>query len=172
MRDRTSWGTSSGNADGTIFEDENGNTFPKGDGIPDAGVPTCQQTFRELVGDLTLNWWPRDDNQLYFTVSNGFKSGGFALGESGQRNATDTGLDTYAPEHIWAFMLGSKNTFFDDKLTLNVEGYSYNYRDQQQVLIDGLSIRTRQTPTARCRESTWSSTRSRLRACASMARFP
>ena len=129
------------NADGSFQLDPAGNPIAKADGVPDAGVPTCQQTFRELVGDVTLNWWPREENQLYFTVSNGFKSGGFALGESGTRNPTDTGLDTYDPEHIWAFMLGSKNTFFDDRLTLNVEGYFYNYRDQQQVLIDGLSIR-------------------------------
>ena len=131
------------NADGSLFLDPNtGNPVTKGDGFPDAGVPTCQLKFRELVGDLTLNWWPRDENQLYFTVSNGFKSGGFALGESGSPNPTDTSLDTYQPEHIWAFMLGSKNTFFDERLTLNVEGYFYNYRDQQQVLVDGLSIRT------------------------------
>ena len=113
-----------------------------GDGIPDDGIPTCELTFRELVGDMTINWWPREENQLYFTVGNGFKSGGFALGESGSRVRTRTSLDTYQPEHIWAFMLGSKNTFFDDRLTLNVEGYFYNYRDQQQVLVDGLSLRT------------------------------
>lgn len=112
------------------------------DGIPDDGTPTCKQTFRQVVGDLTLDWWLREENHLYFSVGNGYKGGGFALGESGARNPKSTSLDTYLPEKIWAFMLGSKNSFFDDRLTLNLEGYFYNYRDQQLVLIDGLSVRT------------------------------
>lgn len=111
-------------------------------GVPDDGVPTCKRGFRQLVGDLTLDWWPREANHFYFTVGNGFKGGGFALGESGATQRRETSLATYDPEKIWAFMLGSKNSFFDDRLTLNIEAWYYNYRDQQIVLIDGFAIRT------------------------------
>ena len=117
-----------------------GNEF--GDGFPDDGLPTCKQSFRQVIGELTLNWWPREQNNLYFTVGNGYKGGGFALGESGSRNQSETSLATYEPEKIWAFMLGSKNSFFDERLTLNLEAWYYNYRDQQLVLIDGFAVRT------------------------------
>jgi len=120
-----------------------------GDGIPDEPTPWCQLTFRELTGEATLNYWPAEENLLYASIANGFKAGGFAVGESISRRenvfralAFDPGLGRYDPENIWAFTLGSKNTFFDERLTLNFEGYFYNYRNQQLVLVDGLSIRT------------------------------
>lgn len=122
------------NQDGSVRD------FP--DSFPDDGLPTCELSFRQTVGDVTFDFWPRDENHLYFTISNGFKGGGFALGETGQKRETATSLSTFTPEKIWAFMLGSKNTFFDDKLTLNLEGFFYNYRDQQLVLVDGFTIRT------------------------------
>ena len=111
-------------------------------GLPDGGLPTCKQQFRQVIGDVTLDWWPQEEKHLYLTIGNGFKGGGFALGESGARNAGATTLSTYEPEKIWAFMLGSKNSFFDDRLTLNLEAFYYNYRDQQLVLVDGFSVRT------------------------------
>ena len=114
--------------------------FP--DGVPDDGTPTCKRTYRDVIGDFTLDWWPREENHFYFAVRNGFKSGGFALGESDSRRSADTSLAEYAPEKVWAFTLGSKNSFFDDRLTLNLEAFYYNYRDQQLVLIDGFSVRT------------------------------
>lgn len=118
-----------------------------GDGKPDDPIPTCHLTFRQLIGDLTFKYWPAEDHLLYLTAGNGFKSGGFALGESRARREEfvagfNPDLGIYHPEQIWSFQLGSKNTFFDDRLTLNLEGFFYNYRDQQLVLIDGLSVRT------------------------------
>ena len=116
---------------------------------PDEQTPWCQLTFREMTGEATLNYWPAEDNLLYFSIANGFKAGGFAVGEAiareedlAPRQDFDPDLGRYDPENIWAFTLGSKNTFFDERLTLNIEAYFYNYRNQQLVLVDGLSTRT------------------------------
>lgn len=104
------------------------------------GTPECELTFRQLIGSLgaewapleRFDWWPTDETLLYANVSNGFKAGGFAAFEFG----------TFDPEKIWSFAIGAKNTFWDDRITLNLETFFYNYRDMQQVVVDGFSVRT------------------------------
>ena len=107
-----------------------GRPFP--DGQPDGGNPRCERRDRQANGDLTLEWWVSPESLLYGSVKNGFKAGGFNSDTSGE----------YDPEKIWAFALGSKNSFFDDRLVLNLEAFFYNYRDLQLVLVSGLSRRT------------------------------
>ena len=106
----------------------------------EGGTPECQENFRQVIGSIgaewrpldALAWWPTDESLIYASASNGFKAGGFAAFEFG----------TYKPEKIWSFALGAKNSLFDDRLTLNLEGFFYNYRDMQLVVVDGLSVRT------------------------------
>lgn len=62
------------------------------------------------------------DSLLYATISTGFKSGG-------QSNAD---LDPYKPEDVTAYTIGSKNQFLGRTITLNVEGFYYNYKDRQE----------------------------------------
>ncbi|WP_054109149.1 TonB-dependent receptor [Novosphingobium sp. AAP83] len=87
--------------------------------------------FRTVTGDLTFDkvTWkggvefdlaPR--SLLYANVATGFKAGGFFVAI---RN------NTFAPEELTAFTIGSKNRFFDNKLQLNIEAFYWKYRDQQ-----------------------------------------
>ena len=101
-------------------------------GVPDFGTPWCEQTFRQPTGDLTVEWRPSDESLVYGKIGNGYKAGGFDANQFG----------SYGPEHIWSFALGSKNQLFDDRLTLNLEAYHYNYRDLQLVVQKGLATRT------------------------------
>jgi iron complex outermembrane receptor protein len=59
---------------------------------------------------------------LYASYTTGFKAGGFFQG--GPPN-------TYAPEKLASYVLGSKNRFLDNKLQLNVEAFYWDYRDKQ-----------------------------------------
>ena len=59
---------------------------------------------------------------LYASVETGFRSGGFN---------TAVGLETYQPEYITAYTVGTKNRFFDNRVQLNVEGFWWEYRNQQ-----------------------------------------
>jgi iron complex outermembrane receptor protein len=59
---------------------------------------------------------------LYASVETGYRSGGF----SGA-----VGFSTYQPEYLTAYTLGLKNRFLDNRLQLNVEGFLWNYRNQQ-----------------------------------------
>lgn len=56
---------------------------------------------------------------LYAKVDRGYKSGGF------------TSLNSYGPEHVMAYEIGSKNRFLDNTLQLNLSAFHYDYRDQQ-----------------------------------------
>ena len=60
---------------------------------------------------------------LYANVSTGFKAGGFFYGPPDAQS--------YEPETVTSYAIGSKNRFLDNRLQLNVEGFYVDYRDQQ-----------------------------------------
>ena len=71
---------------------------------------------------------------LYANASTGFKAGGFYYGPPGS--------DTYEPEKVTSYVVGSKNRFFDNKVQFNVEGFYLKYTNQQVSfvkLVNGLS---------------------------------
>ncbi len=59
---------------------------------------------------------------FYATVESGYRSGGFSAA---------LGFETYQPELITAYTVGLKNRFFDNRVQLNIEGFVWNYKDQQ-----------------------------------------
>ena len=71
-------------------------------------------------GALEYDVTPR--SLLYGSVETGYRSGGFNTAE---------GFDTYQPEYITAYTVGSKNRFFDNRLEANAELFVWNYRNQQ-----------------------------------------
>ncbi len=109
--------------------------------IPGSGVPGAIDTRRDIDSDITL-----DDHRTtyrgaieydvtphslaYGSVETGFRSGGFNQA---------VGYLTYKPEYITAYTIGLKNRFFENRLQLNLEGFVWNYRDQQlnHLGIDG-----------------------------------
>jgi iron complex outermembrane receptor protein len=83
-----------------------------------------------------LEWRPfGDDHLLYAKMDRGVKTGGFRAGQVGE----------YLPEKIWAYALGTKSEFFDQRLRMNLEGFVYNYQDLQIVVLDGATLRTENT---------------------------
>ncbi|GAB5481161.1 MAG: TonB-dependent receptor [Parasphingorhabdus sp.] len=83
--------------------------------------------FDEITGRFVIDWQFTDDNLIYASYSRGYKSGGinpplqpiFEVPES------------FAPEQIDAFEIGSKNTFADGALQLNLTAFYYKYKDLQ-----------------------------------------
>ncbi len=81
--------------------------------------------FSELTGRAVVDFQITPDNLLYFSYSRGYKSGGinppvspvFAVPES------------FGPETVDAFEIGSKNTF--GAMQLNLTGFYYRYNDLQ-----------------------------------------
>jgi outer membrane receptor protein involved in Fe transport len=97
----------------------------------DAGRPGVQEyairsaSYSELTGRAVVDWNITPDNLLYASYSRGYKSGGinpplspiFAVSE------------TFEPEFVDAFEIGSKNTF--GNVTLNLTAFYYKYTDLQ-----------------------------------------
>ncbi len=83
--------------------------------------------FDEFTGRAVLDYKITDDNLIYASYSRGYKSGGinpplqpiFAVQES------------FAPEFIDAFEIGSKNSFAGGTFTLNATAFYYKYKALQ-----------------------------------------
>lgn len=65
------------------------------------------------------------DNMLFFTAATGFKAGGFFPSVPAPNNSFD-------PEELTAFTLGSRNRFLNRTLQLNLEGFYWEYDDKQE----------------------------------------
>ncbi len=84
-------------------------------------------SFDEITGRAVLDWQITPDNLIYASYSRGYKSGGinpplqpiFAVN------------DTFEPESIDAFEIGSKNTLANGALQLNATAFYYKYTDLQ-----------------------------------------
>jgi outer membrane receptor protein involved in Fe transport len=86
------------------------------------------RTFDEITGRAVVDYKITDDNLLYASYSRGYKSGGF------NPPVQVPGLtvpDAFQPEIINAFEIGSKNTFANGALTLNLTGFYYKYKGLQ-----------------------------------------
>ena len=83
----------------------------------DSSLQTKKFTYR-LGADLQVT----PSNLLYVSFETGFHGGGFNFGK---------GLETYNPETIKAYTIGSKNRFFNNRVQLNIEAFYWKYRDQQ-----------------------------------------
>ncbi len=83
--------------------------------------------FGEFTGRFVVDYKISDESLLYASYSRGYKSGGinpplqpiFAVPES------------FTPEFIDAFEIGSKNTFLDGKLRANITAFYYKYKSLQ-----------------------------------------
>ena len=101
--------------------------------VPLNGVKTLLEDFGGHLSFTNTTWKAgaefdiARESLLYFTASTGFKAGGI--------NQTEAPDNTYKPEKIMAYELGSRNRFFDNKLQLNVEGFYWKYRNQQNTHI-------------------------------------
>ena len=73
-----------------------------------------------------LEWNATDDLLVFFTASQGYKSGGFS-----DRVESQTGPIDYEPETNDTFELGFKGTFFDGAMTANLTAYHMDIEDMQ-----------------------------------------
>ena len=80
-----------------------------------------------VTGRFVLDWQITDDNLLYASYSRGYKSGGI----NPPLQPIFAVPDTFTPEFVDAFEIGSKNSFLDGKLRANVTAFYYKYKGLQ-----------------------------------------
>ena len=114
--------------DGDPFDSPFVGSFDADPGTP--GNQIVQQrevSFDEITGRAVIDFQMTPDNLIYASYSRGYKSGGinpplqpiFEVAES------------FGAETIDAFEIGTKNTFLDGALQVNLTGFYYKYKDLQ-----------------------------------------
>ncbi len=91
-------------------------TFNNGQVIPAARV--VEATFKAFTPRATLSWQATRDNLFYAVYAEGQKPGGF-----NSNQAIIAGFPTFEPEDNKTYEIGTKNIFFDGKLTANLALY-------------------------------------------------
>ncbi|PAL23177.1 TonB-dependent receptor [Sphingopyxis sp. GW247-27LB] len=113
---------------GTAFDSPFVGSFDADPGTPGNQIIQGRTVkFSEWTGRAVLDFKVTEDNLLYASYSRGYKSGGinpplqpvFAVPES------------FAPEQVDAFEIGSKNAFGNGALQLNLTAFYYKYKDLQ-----------------------------------------
>tara|TARA_R110002110_G_scaffold303525_1_gene517601 strand:- start:19714 stop:22308 length:2595 start_codon:yes stop_codon:yes gene_type:complete len=85
---------------------------------------------------FTLRWTPSDDLMVYGSAAHGTRSGGV----NGNTGAVDTDILEFEPEENWTYEIGTKTSWFDDRLQLNAAIFYIDWTDAQfrQRLTDSL----------------------------------
>jgi iron complex outermembrane receptor protein len=101
---------------------------PQGTGFLPGAPYFCSSSANGRLTTNRVNWKAGVEydlaaqSLLYFNAGTGFKAGGFSQGAA---------PNTFGPETLLAYELGSKNRFFDNTLQANVEAFLWKYNDQQ-----------------------------------------
>lgn len=84
-------------------------------------------SFSEWTGRAVFDFKITDDNLIYASYSRGYKSGGINPPLSPIFEVSDS----FEPEFIDSFEIGSKNSFLDGTLQLNLTAFYYKYKALQ-----------------------------------------
>lgn len=104
-----------------------GNSYPLGYcQVPNGG----SADFTNTTWKVGVEFDVVADSLLYGNVRTGHKAGGFFPGLP---------PNTYKPEELTAYELGSKNRFFNNRLQANVEVFYWDYKDQQIGLLSNIN---------------------------------
>lgn len=85
------------------------------------------KSWKKWSGHIGMQYRPNDDIMVYGGFSRGFNGGGFnggAIVDPGEATA-------FAPEYLNAYEVGIKSSLFDNRATLNISGFYYDYTNLQ-----------------------------------------
>ncbi len=90
----------------------------------------------KLIPSVGVNFKATDDILVYAKASQGYQAPGFA----GLPGAASTTANTFDAETLWAYEAGVKSQFLDRRVTLNVAGFYYDYKDLQVRQVIGVGV--------------------------------
>jgi iron complex outermembrane receptor protein len=112
------------------------------EGIPQEGFDTCyadeyaKTSENGFVPKATVAWTFNDDKMVYFTYSEGFRSGGANSGKKGTIFGIDGAYHTYDSDLMKNYELGAKTTWADGRFQFNITGYHMKWDDMQVEAVD------------------------------------
>jgi len=86
---------------------------------------TYKSDFSQWMPRFSARFKTSKNTSLYGVISKGYKGGGFNI------SFTTPDELTYKPEYSWNYEVGFKGSFFDKRLTTNLNGYYIDWKDQQ-----------------------------------------
>ena len=114
-----------------LFQTVDFDTAPLSPGIVRTDA-TGSEDWSEFSPRIGIEYKTANDNLLYASYSEGFKSGGFDM-----RARTDligSGFAPYDPETVGTFELGYKAQLLDNRLRANIAVFNSDYTDQQVTI--------------------------------------
>jgi iron complex outermembrane recepter protein len=97
-------------------------------------IPLSSLSYSQdnLSGKIGLDYKLADGNLLYASVSRGYRAPSF----NAQAFFDPSELSVAKPEQVTSYEVGAKTQFLDRRITLNVAGFYYDYRNQQFINVD------------------------------------
>lgn len=89
--------------------------------VVDSGSP--DDSWVAWTPKVSLDYSVNENVLAYVSATNGFKSGGFQLGDAG----------AFEPEDLWSYEAGIKSTLLERRLRANVGIFRYDYTNLQVV---------------------------------------
>ncbi len=96
--------------------------------IPTPGRVEVSETFTSAVGRLALNYDLTDEVTLFGNVARGRRPNVI--------NVTATDTTILDAETVWSYELGTKMLFLDGRLSLDLNGYIYDYSNFQTSIVE------------------------------------
>jgi outer membrane receptor protein involved in Fe transport len=90
---------------------------------------TQEEEFTMVTGRFVVDWQFSDSTMMYGSVARGAKGGG--INPPFDATQFPNASRTFEPEEITAFEIGTKSTFADIGLTLNLSAFHYDYEGLQ-----------------------------------------
>lgn len=98
---------------------------------PPLGAPfSGALSFEKFTWKAGAEWDAGPASLVYANIATGFKTGGFYVASPPN--------NTFAPETLTAYTIGSKNRFLDNRLQVNLEAFYWDYTDQQVTFVGGV----------------------------------
>jgi iron complex outermembrane recepter protein len=102
---------------------------PNGETIAGVGGEDLSGTFQKVTYRVIAKYRLNENINLYANTGTGFRSGGFNDPADVQLGAPKT----YKPENSKFYEVGVKGTFLDNRLNLDLAGFTGQYRDQIEL---------------------------------------
>ena len=93
-------------------------------------LPLLQNTFKDFTPRVTLSYKLAPQNLLYVSAARGVKAGGF----NGYVTGTTVLLpseQSFGQERNWTYEVGTKNSFFDNRVVLDLTLFYIDWTNQQ-----------------------------------------
>ena len=84
-----------------------------------------KKSWNSLSPKAALEYQLTEENMVYASISHGYRVGGFLTMRMVKGN------ELFDPEKLWAYEVGSKNTFFDKTLKANIALFLNDIKDAQ-----------------------------------------